>query len=356
MVKLIDFNEAIQASDNKMPRHLLLGNGFSISCKPEIFEYNSLYETANFNKDEQIEKLFNQLKTEDFEIAIRVLEDGCTACTVYDPKNTQLAIDLKRDAKRLKDVLLRTITDRHPALPSEIEEEQYSACKSFLSHFISPSDQTGMVYTLNYDLLLYWAMMNDSRSEGEEIKLVTHDGFGRRKETPSGFVQWINDPSADQRVHYLHGAVHLLDDGTEVYKYTWSGTGTPLLKQIKSAMKKGKLPLFVAEGTGEQKLAKIRHSAYLTNSLQSFEHQMNQKHHSLFVYGCSFGENDRHIADCIARGRISNIYVALYKNVNSKSSRKIIEEVQRIAGERDSKQKLNVRYFDAASARVWGGP
>lgn len=353
MVKLTDFESAIKMSGDQ-PRHLLLGNGFSIACEPGIFRYESLYETANFDKNEKLPRLFDRLDTRDFEAVIRVLEDSCKACKIYEPNNTLLVKNMKNSAEELREALLRTIADKHPRLPSEIDDGKYFACKKFLSNFISLDGLKGKVYTLNYDLLLYWTLLNDSMEGGEVIELMKDDGFGRIDETPGEYVQWLNAPDRSQRIYYLHGAVHLFDDGAEVYKYTWSNTGTPLLEQAQEAMKDGKLPLFVAEGTSKQKLTKIRHSAYLNHSHRSFIRLMDNKSHSLFVYGCSFGENDRHITEVIANGKLSKLYVALYEDADKPSSRKIIEEVQRIQSERNDGKKLNVEYFDAKSARVWG--
>lgn len=354
MVNLISFDEAIQRSRKDKARHLLLGNGFSIACKPDIFSYSTLYESANFEKEKRLQQLFSKLNTKDFERVIRTLEDSHRVCSVYDSQNIRLGKNLANDAEKLKDILLHAIADMHPDVPGEIENERYVACKKFLSHFISRKDQKGKVYTLNYDLLLYWTLMNDSMEAGEIIELETDDGFGRQKDTPDDIVQWKNDHTRNQRIHYLHGAVHLFDEGAEVYKYTWSGTGTPLLEQAQSAMRENRLPLFVAEGTSEQKMTKIRRNPYLHRSYRSFSEQMNKHEQSLFVYGCSFGENDRHVTESIAKGKIPNLYVALYEDVNSSTSRGIINEVQGIQGRRKEDNCLNVKFFEAMSANVWG--
>src|SRR3546814_6226682 len=56
-----------------------------------------------------------------------------------------------------------------------------------------------------------------------------------------------------QRVHYLHGALHLFDAGAELQKYTWVNTGKPLLEQAREAMGADKFPLFVAEGRSDER-------------------------------------------------------------------------------------------------------
>lgn len=195
MVDVGTFKDVIDASDNGGARHLLLGNGFSIACVPSIFSYTSLYESADFGVNSQLSDVFDKLKTKDFEEVVRALESSRGICSVYDPRNSALLQNLRNDAERLKEVLLHTIAKKHPRLPSDIDECKYFACKKFLSHFISEGMKTGRVYTLNYDLLLYWTLMNDSAGNGESIKLLTDDGFGRERETPGEYVQWKNNPS-----------------------------------------------------------------------------------------------------------------------------------------------------------------
>ncbi len=47
MPDIFSFREALDQANNK--KHLLLGNGFSIALKPDIFTYGSLYEHADFS-------------------------------------------------------------------------------------------------------------------------------------------------------------------------------------------------------------------------------------------------------------------------------------------------------------------
>ena len=41
-VELLDFGQALNKAETYGKKHLLLGNGFSIACKPDIFAYGSL--------------------------------------------------------------------------------------------------------------------------------------------------------------------------------------------------------------------------------------------------------------------------------------------------------------------------
>lgn len=75
MIKLVTFEEAIRISGEK--RHLLLGNGFSISWKPDTFRYDSLYNRANFaNLNPNIKKVFEHLGTQDFELVMKSLRNS----------------------------------------------------------------------------------------------------------------------------------------------------------------------------------------------------------------------------------------------------------------------------------------
>ncbi|MDP0995544.1 DUF4917 family protein, partial [Klebsiella pneumoniae] len=73
---LITFEAAIADSEKFAKRHLLLGNGFSIACRADIFHYGSLFAQADFSKVPEVQAVFEALATQDFEAAIRALENA----------------------------------------------------------------------------------------------------------------------------------------------------------------------------------------------------------------------------------------------------------------------------------------
>ena len=75
-IKPVSFEAAMKLIDGARNKHLLLGNGFSIALKPDIFSYGSLFENADFSSAPQIKELFRKLGTQDFEVAIRQLQDN----------------------------------------------------------------------------------------------------------------------------------------------------------------------------------------------------------------------------------------------------------------------------------------
>ena len=72
-IKPITFEEALHGARGCKKRHLLLGNGFSIALRPDIFSYQSLYENADFSKAPHAKKIFELLGTSDFETVIRAI-------------------------------------------------------------------------------------------------------------------------------------------------------------------------------------------------------------------------------------------------------------------------------------------
>ncbi|SOC17336.1 DUF4917 family protein [Rhodobacter maris] len=355
MADLLTFYEAIEHSAQFKKRHLLLGNGFSIACRPKIFTYGSLFEQADFSSAPRLPAVFDAVGTTDFEHVIKMLEDASRVVPVYSKEAAEAAAQMAVDAEALKDILIQTVANNHPNIPNEINDEQFWACRRFLAHFLGDENKDGKVYTLNYDLLLYWTLMHDDMGFDDPISLAANDGFGRDEDTEPEYVNWMGESGAHgQRVHYLHGALHLFDAGAELQKYTWVNTGKPLLEQAREAMGARKFPLFVAEGKSNQKLAKIKHSAYLHHSYKSFSSQMGQRNDALFIFGHSLAENDQHILKKIARGKIGQIYVGLYGDPNSDGNKAISSAANDLTAYRDERVPLSVAFFDAGSAQVWG--
>jgi len=354
MVDIISFAEALADSDKYKKKHLLLGNGFSIACRHEIFTYKSLFDQADFKKNPHIEQVFEAMGTSDFEKVIRVLENAAKILPVYSQDLASIASQFEEDAELLKTILIDTLAKNHPPIPNDISEEEFRACRGFLNYFAGEGSQ-GQIYTLNYDLLLYWALMHEVEDDPEEYSLRSNDGFGRDEDTEAVYVEWMGESNYGQNIHYLHGALHLFDAGANLLKYTWINTGMRLLDQAQDAMTNDKFPLFVAEGTSDQKLGKIKHSAYLYRAYKSFSEQMKKKDQSLFIFGHSLDESDHHILKKISKGKVEKIYVGLYGDKDLPANRAIIATARSMQSMRPKKfNPLQVAFFNAESARVWG--
>jgi len=338
---MLTFAQAMNEAQKYNKRHALLGNGFSISCRPDIFVYGKLFEQADFSKLSPSAKLaFEALDTQDFEKVIKVLRDASAVLSAYSGVNTTLIKQLKTDADGLREVLVQAIASSHPEWPGEITDEEYNSCRIFLSYFNN-------VYTLNYDLLLYWAVMHND--DGEKIK--SDDGFRKPEdEFDSEYVVWEAGTSRSQNIWYLHGALHVFDAGSEIQKYTWINTGQRLIEQIRDALNRDYFPLFVAEGTSKEKLERIMHNEYLAKGKRSFSSIQG----ALFIHGHSLAENDEHFIKAIEKGKIKHLYIGLYGEENSKSNKVIKARAQRIVNNRANSKPIQVSFYDSKSAKVWG--
>ena len=343
-VELLSFKEALDISKGAGDRHLMLGNGFSIALRPDIFTYNTLLERAKESKklSKAMVNVFAKLGTTDFEMVMEALENAAVLVSLYEESNPKLATLLQQEASRLRDVLAETVADNHPARPYEIGAAQYASCREFLSNF------DGNIYTLNYDLLLYWTLMQSEVPP--DIKF--DDGFRNPEEREEDYVVWDVQNTNHQNVFYLHGALHIYDAGAELLKFTWSKTEIALVDQIKSSLSKREYPLIVTEGTSEQKKGRIQHSNFLGRAYRSLASIKT----CLFIYGHSFAENDEHLLKLIDKGKVKKIFVGIYGDPSSEGNRKIIERAKLFpTRRRHNGTQAEIHFFDAVSAHVWDG-
>ena len=360
MLEIITFTEALEESGDAK-RYLLLGNGFSISCDPNIFHYNSLYEKAKpiiKEKMPEVLKIFEKLSTKDFEAVIRTLEGGATLFPIYSPTDKENYNKILENISQLKEILASTIATNHPDKPTSISSEKFFYCRQFLFNFLDPINNNGKVYTLNYDLLLYWTLMNDDWNNQEHLELAKNDGCGK-EEPDSDYVIWKNDDhSRDQNIYYLHGAVHLFDSGDEVEKYTWKDKGIPLIEQTRAALQSNKFPLFVAEGKSRKKLTRIKHHIYLGHGYRSFLQVVKERKSqpkSLFIFGHSLRDEDDHIILEISKGSISKVFIGIHGDPQGIENKKTIAKGKKLENLRSNRKlPLKVKFFDSATARVWG--
>jgi hypothetical protein len=185
MPNVVSFRDAVALSPNQNRRHALLGNGFSRAWRDDVFCYDALFGQANFaDLPPAARQAFDALNTTDFEVVIRALQQASRLAGVYAPANPELSTAIAADAVALRELLVSTIAARHPARPGDIEPARYQACRTFLANFKN-------IYTLNYDLLLYWALMQEEL----EPELTFDDGFRRPEGGDAEYVSWDTDKS-----------------------------------------------------------------------------------------------------------------------------------------------------------------
>ena len=342
MIELLTFDQAVAQSEGGK-RHVLLGNGFSRACRDDLFAYDALFAQAQDNLSDSAKRAFEALETTDFEAVMRALKQAVNLVEVYAPRSPKLARRLAADAAKLREVLAQAIASSHPDRPNDIRPAEFSACRTFLSHFNN-------IYTLNYDLLLYWALM---QSEVDDQTINCNDGFHEPEDGPEEYVVWEVGDVGSQNVFYLHGALHVFDAGAEVQKYTWCNTGIALVDQIRKALAENRYPIYVAEGSSGSKMQRIQHSAFLSRGFRSFASISG----SLFIFGHALADNDEHALRLIERGTVRSVYVSIYGDPKNTDNRRIIDRAEQFRdGRKKSRRrnKLDVKFLDAASAEVWG--
>jgi hypothetical protein len=242
------------------------------------------------------------------------------------------AATCRHDAEFLKDALIRAIHETHPAHIFAVNAERMQSTAGFLRNF-------GRLFTLNYDLLLYWTLVHSENGLNGLFK----DGF---KNGESG-LEWADFPT--QGVLYLHGALHLFQEKERLEKVKYqAAVGGTLIEQIAERISSGHAPLFVCEGTNEQKLVHIRGSKYLRYCFRTFQ----SANGVLFVYGHSLNDSDQHILDSIAQSQITSVFVSLHGDPGSEHNQNIQLRAQSIQLAR-SPRKLAVAFYQAETANLW---
>ncbi len=341
-VDVLTFDDALSDSREVADEpHLLLGNGFSISCRPRAFNYGALLDEATFDGAHgDMRAVFDLLGTTDFERVIELLRMAGVLADRYGP-GSDLGDMLRHDSETVRETLAVTLAARHPDLPFDITPAEYTAARTFLHHFRK-------IYTLNYAMLLYWAVMQDLEPE-----VPRNDGFANGDDPDADYVVW--EPYLDyreQRLFFLHGGLHLYDTGHEISKITWSRTGIPLVDQIRDALATGRYPLIVTEGNSQEKEAKILHNAYLNHAIRS----LAKIQKTLFIHGHSLAPNDQHIFRRLEEGSLDRLYISLYGEPDSEDNLKVIARGLQMSANRtdlNRRRPLAVAFYDAESAHVW---
>ncbi|MCK0166967.1 DUF4917 family protein [Jannaschia sp. S6380] len=327
MPDVVSFQDAIKATEGD-DKALLIGNGFSA----QYFNYTNLLAETQLKDDSPIKALFDQLGTVDFEAVIRALEDASVVERAYG--NADHADQLVGDAQIVREALVAAVNATHPAHREDLDF-QYESAAAFLKHF-----SKGQVFTLNYDLLLYWVNLEKS--------LLT-DGFGLGSYVEDGRFKGPFKEGAYCRTFNLHGGLHLFQDEIgEVYKALNYGDGV-IANITHEIADKGRLPLYVAEGSSKSKLRKINSVEYLRHCYRTLQETTG----SVFVFGHSADSNDAHVYHAIFGSKAKHVYFGVFQPSNDKVASLDAElaRYKKLGGD-----DVNYTFFDSETAHVWDGP
>jgi hypothetical protein len=324
-------------------RALLLGNGASIALHAG-FRYGSLLDVAKGNGLlPTTQPVFAAYRTSDFEY---VLQAMWHASIVNGALGTPSAA-IGAAYSEVRDALIgavHTVHCDHDALTLA-----FPNLVAFLKRFET-------VATFNYDVTLYWTMIEGNQSLGTWFK----DGFVGLGNTFDPAWQRLRTPygaTGTTMVFFGHGSMILGRDplGQES-KLTanqvapgWKGE---LLNTVEQAWMSGThAPVFVSEGTAAEKLGSIGRSMYLRRVHSQVLPHLGD---SLVFYGFSFADNDDHVLEALARKQPPKLVaVSVFTGAPDGDQQAFCHHVLKKTA---SWKNCQVKFFDHASSGCWNNP
>ena len=317
---------------------LILGNGASIALHAD-FKYKSLWRNAIGDGliSAELEPLAKRLKTGvNFELLLRQL----WIAEIVDDHFKIDASEIKDAYTKLRNGLIETVRKIHCSHDTVIDDLRKA--RPFLKNFKT-------IFSLNYDLLVYWAIMasDDSKDDHMFKDCFKYQYF--RKDWKE-VISECSDNRSCALVFYPHGALQFVQDenGTDK-KIDRVGSYKDLLDKVLSCWKEDSsiLPLFVAEGDSSEKMRSIRHSDYLSTVYYKV---LPESGPNLVIYGWSMDEKvDGHLLEQISKGKYTKLAISVYQSTE--------QGINDYITETDCKLEkfgiTDITYFDAKSEGSW---
>lgn len=271
---------------------ILVGNGASRAISAS-FAYDSLYDTACSSAISNPlaaheQQIFDALETKNFE---QVLSALTTAILVNNAYNKNID-EILASYNHIRQALVDTVHAVHVPF-ADVANETLLGIRTALLNY-------EFVYSTNYDLLLYWAVMQDPSP--------FRDYFF------SGTVFDISNVEVWQKstkLLFLHGALHLYKTRTGGTLKRSAGLFGNLLDDFGTPIAdfEGANPLFVTEGTSNDKLRSIYTSDYLSFAYGTFVHNSGP----LVIFGQDLApQHDQHLISAIKGSRNRTLGIAIH--------------------------------------------
>jgi len=321
---------------------LLLGNGFS-RAYDSSFNQTTLFDAIKeFKEHQNLKKLFEHFGTSNFEGVLHILKEMQFVLGVYGMQDQ----GIKEDYEKIRDALAQAIVDVHPPNTNFVPQKNKEACFGFLDKFDT-------VYTVNYDLLLYWTVVQE-----ESHKFG--DYFNRTEDTPDEYCEYIEDGGrSGKHILFLHGGVHLFLKNGATTKKVW-GSKAPLIDQIKKEIENGYYPWVVAEGDSDSKMQQIKSNPYLFHAFTKLGSLKGQ----LFTFGFSFSKQDEHIVNAIVENiGIRYVWMGIRGDVKRDENKKLLKLAEDMVEKRKllmekkkikNPEELEIKFYNAGGMDIWG--
>lgn len=314
---------------------ILLGNGASISVSPS-FSYCSLLQHAIERNllPEDSQQLFDFFQTNDFELVLRIVWQASNV-------NRSLRIPDERTHAAyvgLRDCLIQTVRDIHPE--HGVVSAHLPSIYQFLKRFRT-------IISLNYDLVVYWAMTYGLDVDDQHAFKDCFVGGGVFDDDWQRFRQPIRGDRSTSLVFYAHGSLVLCRNLVEQERKIHN-LQDGLLEAVLQRWQNGEVvPLFVSEGTWQQKVASIQNSYYLSTV---YREVLKSQRDTLVVYGWGFAEQDIHLLKRMKDTGINRVAVSVFRGDQAYCDR-VFQTIHDELG-----AHVEVDFFDSESPGSWNHP
>jgi hypothetical protein len=322
---LFAYSELIQSNDIFLD-NLLFGNGFSIQFNQQ-FRYNNLYEHCKDSFEVEDQQMFSKFETQNFETVLRALYTTMSTNSIFDIRDE----NIDASYERIKQSLIDAVREVHPQF-EELSPQKGRQLRLAFNIFKKS------IFTTNYDLLPYWALLSVFNNKSRKIT----DGFGY--DSASELIMFdkgagISASDNPLELYYLHGALHFYMRNGEIVKITRGrNTDSKLLDIITDTYEEGDFPLYVSEGTWQQKLQRIENNKYLMRCYRNFKSMSG----GLTIYGQSLDRQcDLHIINAIKESALTDIAFGIY---DKEKAQDIINEISVMFRGTNK----NLYYFDSS--------
>lgn len=276
-------------------KNLLLGNGFSINVWHR-FDYGTLFEVAqrediDNHLNAQSLALFAHVGSSNFEDVLRILYH---AKIVDKQLGNPQEPEITALYERTKNALASAVNFAHipPAL-AEVTEINLG-----FRHYKN-------IFTTNYDLIPYWAIMDSDTWRFRDYFW----GEGGCFDSCDTVV-----PADITKLHYLHGAIHLVElPNGKTKKLTAKGLSR--LSELFDLNHPEQFPLFITEGSSKRKLSRIKRNDYLRFCYENLARSKD----GLVIIGHSLHKDyDQHIIDAIRESESGKVSIGVKPHQDGK--------------------------------------
>ena len=311
---------------------ILLGNGASIAVSPS-FSYGSLLRHAveqRFLPDDA-QRLFQFFQTNDFELVLRI---------VWQASNVNRSLQIPDHRTHaayvsLRDCLIQTVRNIHP------EYDQVSAHLPSIYQFLK---RFSTVISLNYDLVVYWVMTYGLEIEDQHAFKDCFIGGGVFSDDWQRFRQPIGRERSTTLVFHAHGSLVLCRNLVEQELKIHNRDAGLLEAILQLWQSESVVPLFVSEGTWQQKVTSIQNSYYLSTV---YREVLKSPRNTLVVYGWGFAEQDLHLLQRMSGTGINRVAVSVFRGDQAYCNR-VFQTIRDTLG-----WHVEVEFFDSESPGCW---